>query len=305
MSGFEAGAAWMDGRIVPIGEAAIPVNDWGLVRADAVYDVASVWNGAFVGLDRYLTRFEASLASARMDPGIARAEWRDALHRMVAASGLSAAYVAMVCTRGLPLVPGTRDPRRTRLRPFAWCVPYVWVIPPEVAERGARLHVAREVRRIPEESVNPRAKNYHWGDMTAGLMEALDAGFDTGALLDFDGNVTEGPGFNLFAVKEGTVVTPARGVLEGITRGVTLELAEGLGFAAEARALPLAELLEADEVFLSTTGGGPTPVVEVDGRVFGNGAPGPAATALRRAYWDWMETGPEREPVGAPAAAAE
>jgi branched-chain amino acid aminotransferase len=104
-------------------------------------------------------------------------------------------------------------------------------------------------------------------------------------------------------VKDGRVVTPARGVLEGITRGVTLELAEAQGFATEARAIPLEELLEADEVFLSTTGGGPTPVTEIDGRVFGNGAPGPAATALRAAYWDWMERGPEREPVGAALAA--
>lgn len=301
MSG--AGAAWIDGRVVPMAEATIPVNDWGLVRADAVYDVAPVWNGAFVGLDRYLTRFAASLVAARMDPGLSPEDWRAALHAMVAASGLEAAYVAMVCTRGLPLVPGTRDPRKTRLRPYAWCVPYVWVIPPEIAARGVRLHFAREVRRIPEDSVDPRAKNYHWGDFTQGLMEALDEGFDAGALLDHAGNVTEGPGFNLFMVKEGTVVTPARGVLEGITRGVTLELAAAQGFATETRAIPLEELLEADEVFLSTTGGGPAAVTEVDGRIFGNGAPGPVATALRAAYWDWMERGPEREPVGAARAA--
>ena len=292
-----AGAAWIDGRIVPIAEAKIPVTDWGFTHADTVYDVAPVWDGAFVGLDRYLTRFEASVAEARLDPGVRRPDLRRILHAIVAASGLRAAYVAFVCTRGQPRVPGVRDPRACENRFFAWCVPYVFVIPRETAERGVRLHVPQDIHRIPDESVNPKAKNYHWGDFTRGLFAALDAGFDTVALRDRDGLLTEGPGFNVFIVKDGKVITPARTVLDGNTRGVTLELAAAAGLPTEVRAVPMAEALEADEVFLTSSGGGPAGVVEIDGRTFSNGAPGPVTTLLRAAYWDWLERGPEREPV--------
>lgn len=294
---FSRGAAWMDGAIVPIAEARIPVTDWGLTHSDAVYDVAPVWNGAFVGLDRYLTRFEASLADARLSTGVTRDELRRILHAIVAASGLRASYVAFVCTRGQPSVPGVRDPRACDNRFFAWCVPYVFVIPREVAARGVRLHVPEGVRRIPDESVNPKSKNYHWGDFTRGLFEALDAGFDTVALQDRDGNLTEGPGFNVFVVKGDTVITPRRTVLDGNTRGVTLELAESLGLRTEVRPVPMAEVWEADEVFLTSSGGGPAAVAEIDGRLFSNGAPGPVATRLREAYRHWLEHGPEREPV--------
>jgi branched-chain amino acid aminotransferase len=67
-----------------------------------------------------------------------------------------------------------------------------------------------------------------------------------------------------------------------------LEICAEEGIATEARFLPLDELLEADEVFLSTSGGGAVPVTRVDDRVFSNGAPGPVASRMRARYWDWM-----------------
>jgi branched-chain amino acid aminotransferase len=109
--------------------------------------------------------------------------------------------------------------------------------------------------------------------------------------------VTEGPGFNVFAVKDGRVITPDRGVLHGITRRTVLDICAEQGIATEARALPLEELLEADEVFLSTSGGGAVPVTLVDDRIFSNGAPGPVATGIRNAYWDWMLRAEMRQEV--------
>lgn len=288
MTDWAKGAAWMAGEVVPIAEAKIPVNDWGFTRSDVTYDVAPVWDGGFFRLDDYIARFMASMAAVRIDPGMDADAIRTALHAMVARSGLRHAYVAMVASRGVPLIPGTRDPRACANHFFGWCVPYIHVVPEQVAEAGASLWIAKDVRRIPEDSVNPRAKNYHWGDLTAGLFEAKDAGYETVVLLDHQGNVTEGPGFNVFAVRGERVITPDRGVLEGITRRTVLEMSEEAGLATERRALPLAEFLEADEVFLSTTGGGVVPITRVDDRIFSNGAPGPVATGLRARYRDWM-----------------
>jgi branched-chain amino acid aminotransferase len=297
VSDFSKGAAWMRGAVVPIAEASIGVNDWGLTRSDITYDVVPVRDGAFFRLEDYLDRFEASMASIRMDVGTTRDEIRSALDAMVGRSGLRAAYVAMVASRGVPMIPGTRDPRTCANHFYAWCVPYIHVVAPEIAAKGASVWIAKEVRRIPEDSVNPRAKNYHWGDITQGLFEAKDNGFETVVLLDHAGNVTEGPGFNVFAVKDGRVITPDRGVLHGITRRTVLEICVEQEIATETRALPLAELLEADEVFLSTSGGGAVPVTRVDERIFSNGAPGPVASGIRDGYWDWMTRGTYRQAV--------
>ncbi|MHA1527873.1 MAG: aminotransferase class IV [Alphaproteobacteria bacterium] len=296
-TGWAKGAAWIKGEVVPIAEATIGVTDWGLTRSDITYDVVPVWDGGFFRLEDYLDRFEASMASLRLDVGVSREDMRAALHAMVARSGLRRAYVAMVASRGVPLVPGSRDPRACANHFYAWCVPYVHVIAPEIAERGASAWIASEVRRTPEDSVDPRAKNYHWGDLTQGLFEAMDRGFDTVILLDHAGHVTEGPGFNVFTVRDGRVITPDRGMLEGITRRTVLEICAEAGIATEVRALPVAELLEADEVFLSTTAGGPVPVIRIDERIFSNGAPGPVARRIRDAYWRWMKRSELRQEV--------
>ena len=297
MIDWSQGAAWIKGEVVPIAEATIGVTDWGLTRSDITYDVAPVWDGAFFRLEDYLDRFAASMASLRLDVGMSREEIRAALHAMVARSGLRRAYVAMVASRGVPLIPGSRDPRACANHFYAWCVPYVHVIAPEIAEQGASAWIARQVRRIPDDSVDPKAKNYHWGDLTQGLFEARDRGFDTVILLDHGGNVTEGPGFNVFVVREGRVITPDRGVLEGITRRTVLEVCAEAGIATEIRALPVAELLDSDEVFISTTAGGPVPVTRVDERIFSNGTPGPVASRIRDGYWAWVKRPELRQQV--------
>lgn len=294
----------MGGRVIPVAEAAIPVTDWGLTHSDIVYDVVPVWDGAFFRLDAHLARFEASMARVRIAVPEDRAAMRAALHAIVARSGLRAAYVAMVASRGRPRDPANRDPRHCANHFYAWCVPYVHVFGADAAGRGVSLHVAREVRRIPPDSVDPRAKNYHWGDFTRGLFEAKDAGFDNVVLLDHRGNVTEGPGFNLFAVTGGRIATAEAGVLEGITRDTVLALAREEGLAAEVRAVPLDEVMGADEVFAVTSGGGPVPVTRLDDRRYGNGAEGPVTARLRAAYWARMADPAFREAVDYAAAAS-
>lgn len=297
MSDLSKGAAWIRGQIVPVAEASLPVTDWGLTHSDAVYDVVSVWDGALFRLDDYLDRFMASMARVRLSPPEGRAEIREAVIGMVAASGLRRAYVAMVASRGQPHIPGTRDPRHCANHFFAWCVPYVWVFGEDGADRGLRLWIAKDVRRIPDDSVDPRAKNYHWGDFTRGLFEAKDAGFDSTLLLDHAGNVTEGPGFNIFAVKDGRLITPEFGCLEGITRDTVMRVASGAGHAAEVRPIALDELMAADEVFTCTTAGGPVPVTHIDDRVFGNGREGPVSERLRHGYWQVVASAEYRTAV--------
>jgi branched-chain amino acid aminotransferase len=281
---YADGAAFVDGRFVPVAEARVPILDWGFLRSDATYDVAHVWRGCFFRLEDYLDRFERSMEHLRLSPPYDRSEIRDILIECVRLSGLRDAYAEVICTRGIPK-PGSRDPRDCDNRFYAFVVPFIWIADPEKQERGLHAVIGSK-QRIAPESVDPTVKNYHWLDLETGLLESYDRGGETVILVDADDNVVEGPGFNVFAVHDGAISTPDRGVLEGITRKTIIELAASHDIQLAARPVPADELRQAKEVFLSSTAGGVIPVTMVDGETVGNGEPGPLTRQLRAAYWE-------------------
>ena len=281
---YADGAAFVDGGFVPVAEARVPILDWGFLRSDATYDVAHVWRGSFFRLEDHLDRFVRSMEHLHLRPTYGRDEIRDILIECVRLSGLRDAYAEVICTRGIPK-PGSRDPRECENRFYAFVVPFVWIADPEKQEKGMHATIGRR-QRIAPESVDPTVKNYHWLDLETGLLEAYERGGETVILVDAEDNVVEGPGFNVFAVKDDEIFTPDRGVLEGITRRTVIELAAEHGIPLEARSVPAEELRRADEVFLSSTAGGIIPVTTVDGEAVGSGEPGPKTRRLRDAYWD-------------------
>jgi branched-chain amino acid aminotransferase len=282
---FAAGCAWIEGEYVPIGEARVPILDTGFVRSDCTYDVVGVWGGRFFRLDDHLARLQRSCERLRLSLPVTLEELREILFGVVSRSGLREAYVEAVVTRGVPRA-GERDPRRLTSRLYAYAIPYVWIVPPEQQEGGTDVVVTRDTRRIPPESVDPRAKNFHWGDLVRGLFEAYDRGAVLPILPDGEGRVTEGPGFNVFTVANGRVSTPASGVLEGITRRTAAEIAEELGHEVLIGDMPVSVLYEADEIFLTSTAGGVMAVTTLDGRPVSGGSIGPVTRAIRDRYWE-------------------
>jgi branched-chain amino acid aminotransferase len=296
--GLARGAAWVDGDIVPIREARIPLLDTGFTRSDVTYDVVSVWQGSFFRLADHLERFEDSCRKLRLTPPLAREGVRAILFDLVRRAGLRDAYVEMLCTRGIDTT-GSRDPRRFENRFYAFAIPYVWLLPPEEREVGMGAVVARTVQRIPASSVDPTVKNFHWGDLTRGLFEAYDRGARFPILLDSDGNVTEGAGYNVFAVADGRLLTPVAGAFEGITRRTVLEIAAEQGIAADAVELPEERLRAAGEIFATSTAGGVMPITTLDGEPVGDGMPGPLTRRLRDLYWAAHEEPRHATPVEA------
>ena len=282
---FTQGCAFVSGQYLPIAKASIPITDWGFLRSDATYDVVTVWDGAFFRLDAHLERFRRSCQRWRLDPGLTDEQIADVLAQCVRLSGLRASYVEMICTRGQPPW-GSRDPRLAVNQFYAFAVPFVWIANAQQREQGLHVLIS-DVQRIPAASVDPSAKNYHWNDLTMGLLGALDAGADTVLLVDGQGNVVEGPGFNVFCISGGALVTPDQGMLEGISRRTVIEIARSLGLPLQLRALPADELRGAQEVLLSTSGGGVLPVTRVDQQVIGDGKPGPITRQLVQTYWAW------------------
>lgn len=294
-SDFSSGAAYVRGQYLPIAQASIPLTDWGFLRSDAVYDVVTVWDGAFFRLDAHLERFLRSCQRWRLDAGRTAQQITDVLAQCVRLSGLRASYVEMICTRGQPPW-GSRDPRLAANQFYAFAVPYVWIANAQQRETGLHVMISA-VQRIAAASVDPKAKNYHWNDLTMGLLGALDAGADSVLLVDAAGNVVEGPGFNVFCVSGGTLVTPDQGMLEGVSRRTVIEIAQSLGLPLQLRAVPAGELRQAQEVFLSTSGGGVLPVTRVDQRAIGDGRPGPLTRQLMQTYWDWHADPKYRLPI--------
>lgn len=282
---FQQGCAFQRGEFVPVAQASIPITDWGFLRSDATYDVVTVWDGAFFRLAAHLDRFFASCQRFRLDPGRSRDEVAAILAECVRRSGLKHSYVEMIVTRGQPPW-GSRDPRQAVNQFHAFAVPFVWIANEEQRRRGLHVIVS-EVQRIPPASVDPAAKNYHWNDLTMGLLGALDAGADTVLLRDARDNVVEGPGFNVFALVRGTLVTPREGVLHGITRLTAIEIARSLGLQVQERELALGELLQADEAFISSSGGGIMSVTRVNQAMIGDGRPGRVTQQLAETYWAW------------------
>ncbi|HYG41318.1 MAG TPA: aminotransferase class IV [Bordetella sp.] len=281
--GQRPGAAFVDGRIVPMEQARIPILDWGFLHSDATYDVAHVWNGSFFRLEDHLDRFLRGMDRLRMQIPYDRAQIRQILIDCVRMADLRQAYVEMICTRGVA-PPGSRDPRMCVNQFYAFAVPFTWIADAAQQERGLRLCIS-PVHRISPESVDPTVKNYHWLDLVRGLFDAYDGGHETVALTDGHGNVVEGPGFNLFALTGQALATPRRGALEGVTRRSAIDAAASLGLAVEQRDVPADELRRADEVFITSTAGGVMPVGWVDGRIVGQGGAGPFTRRVRDAYW--------------------
>jgi branched-chain amino acid aminotransferase len=190
---------------------------------------------------------------------------------------------------------GARDPRLAQNRFYAYALPYVWIAPREKQLAGLDLHIS-ERQRIPAASVDPTVKNYHWMDMVQSMFDAYDRGRDTSCVVDAAGNITEGPGFNVFMAKDGVVYTADRGVLEGISRRTAMELCERLGIPLKAGPVPAALLRSADEVFLTSTGGGILPIARLDGVPLPQ-FPGPITTRLHDAYWAIHDEAAYRDPV--------
>lgn len=302
-SAYPAGVAYMDGQYLPMSEAKISVLDWGLLHSDATYDTVHVWNGRFFRLDLHLDRFFGGLQKLRMDIRIDRKDVQDILEKCVALSGHRSAYVEMICTRGTSPT-FSRDPRNAVNRFIAFAVPFGSVANPEQMKRGLHVAVSQTVR-IPPASVDPTLKNYHWLDLVKGLFDAYDQNAETALILDYKGDIAEGPGFNVFTVKHGKIRTPSENVLPGITRRSVFDICAELGLQLSAEPVSIGDLKAADEIFITSTAGGIMPVTRVDGEVVGNAVVGPITARLTEIYWQKHEDPAWSSAISYPSAAWE
>ena len=290
------GIGFMDGAYMPVAEMRLPVTDMGFQLGDMCYDAVHVHKGRFFRLKDHLDRWDHSIAERRYQSlGYDREQVAEVLHGCVARAGLKEAMITFVATRGSPAT-AHKDLRTCINRFMVWAVPYYQVFSEAEASSGSDIVVANTIR-IPPDAVDPTIKNFGRLDFVRALFEAYDREAKYAVLLDQEDNVTEGRGWNIFVLREGVLMSPDRGVLEGITRKTVVELAARMNIDCRLTKVPVEDLRRADEVFISSTAGGIMPVRSIDKVAVGDGAPGPVTVRLSEMYWRLHEDPAYSTPV--------
>jgi branched-chain amino acid aminotransferase len=278
------GVGYIDGAYMPVAEMRLPVTDMGFQLGDMCYDAIHVHKGSFFRLRDHLDRWESSIRARRYTTlGYDREQVAEVLNGCVARGGLQDSMVTFVATRGSPST-AHKDLRTCNNRFMVWALPYYRVVSEEEERDGTDIVVADTIR-IPPDSVDPRIKNCGRLDFVRALFEAYDRDARYAVLLDQDDNVTEGRGWNIFALNGGVLMSPDTGVLEGITRQTVVELSARLNITCRLTKVPVKALTEADEVFITSTAGGIMPVRSIDKIPVGDGSPGPVTTRIKELYW--------------------
>jgi D-alanine transaminase len=281
--------AYVNGRYLPMRNAAVHVEDRGYQFGDGVYDVCEVRGGRLIDERRHLDRLKRSLAELRIRLPMSPAALGIVLREVIAKNRIGYGIVYLQVTRGV----ARRD--------HAFPAPEVL---PSVVVTARALNSARNEALAATGIAVVSVPDNRWGRVdikTIGLLPnvlARQAAIERGArdawFVDKDGNVTEAASANAWIVTAaGTIVTrPAgRAILRGITRTVVLEAIKAQGLAVEERAFTLEEVYAAREAFVTAASQIVLPVVRIDGRLIGDGKPGPVATALRREFHRYAETG--------------
>ena len=277
--------AYVNGQIVPESEAVISIRDRGFLQGDAVFDTTRTFGGRIFRLDEHLDRFFNSLKYMRIDPGLTKQDFaRLTMEVLEANLPLIEAdddyWVTQRATRGVT-VDGEVKPSI-----IIECVPLPFKARAAYYRDGLPV-VVPSVRRTPPESQSPRAKVHNYVNLVQASLEVESQNPNAWPiLLDTNGNLSEGPGSNIFIVKDGVVLTSREQfILSGISRGVAIELAQELGIEVRETDIDLYDAYTADEAFVTSTSFCICPVSSFNGSPIADGSvPGPVTDRLTRAY---------------------
>jgi branched-chain amino acid aminotransferase len=292
MSSIGARVAYVGGEFVPEAEASVSILDHAVLYGDGVFETVIAWHGRIFKLAAHVRRFLRSCSALALDCPVTERHLTDLVVATVRRNELENAYVKWILTRGSNGTP-LMDPTGCVPNLVIMARPYI----DRSSETGLRVKTVA-VRRPPGHVLDAQVKSLNYLNLIMAKIEARAAAVDQALMLDVHGHVCEAPGFNVFIVTDGVLKTPRHDVLLGITRETTMELAVELGFAVHETDLELYDAYTADEIFLTSTAGGLVPVVEVDGRIIGDGEPGPVLSALQDAYRAALSSTRWSTPIG-------
>ncbi|HNQ24640.1 MAG TPA: branched-chain-amino-acid transaminase [Phycisphaerae bacterium] len=270
----------MAGRLVPVLEANINVFDHGLLYGDGVFEGIRIYGGRIFKEAEHIRRLFDSAKAIRLVVPMTAKEVSEAMYAAMAANGITGdGYIRLVVTRGVGAL-GISTKRTANPTLFV-IADAISLYPKETYERGLHCIVSSYVRNHPN-SCSPRVKSLNYLNNILAKAEAQDAGCDEAIMLNVSGRVSECTGDNIFTVRRGELHTPpaSEGILEGITRGVVMELARKRGVPVHETLLLRHDLYIADECFATGTAAEVIPITKIEGRIIGDGKAGPITKQL-------------------------
>jgi D-alanine transaminase len=274
---------FLNGKFLPIEEAKIPVLDRGFIFGDGVYELVPVYSRVPFRLDEHMSRLERSLSETGIRNPYSRAQWREIIFKLIDSQSFDDQGIYFQVTRGV----AKRDhsfPKNVEPTVFMMSNPLVNP-PKEQVERGGSAVSAKDHRWL-------RCDIKSTSLIGNCLLRQLSA--ESGAaetILFRDGKLTEASASNVFIVKRGRILSPAKSnlILPGITYDVVAELARANGLPLEFREVTEAEVRGADEIWVTSSSKEVFPIVELDRARVGDGRPGPMFHRMYQLYQEFKQ----------------
>ena len=277
---------WLDGKLVDEKDAKISIFDHGLLYGDGVFEGIRVYNGKVFELDAHIRRLYESAKVIRLEVPMSRSELISAVEKTVEANGVIDGYIRLLVTRGvgtLGLNPFICENSRLII-----IADNIQLYPEELYEKGMKVISATTVRNHPL-AIPPQVKSLNYLNNILAKIEALDYDVPEAIMYNHEGYVAESTADNVFIVRDGVIYTPPAeaGSLEGITRSIVIRLAKEENLEVVEKNLTRFDLYVCDEFFLTGTAAEVIGIIEIDGRVIGDGKPGPITKLLRKSFFNY------------------
>ena len=274
---------FLNGKLLALEDAKVPVLDRGFIFGDGVYELVPVYARVPFRLEEHLARLERSLGAVSIRNPHSRAQWREHMHALIDRQPYDDQGLYLQVTRGV----AKRDhafPKNAEPTVFMMCNPLVNPAP-ALVENGAAAVSAQDNRwlRCDIKSISLI------GNV---LLRQLSAEVDAAETILFrEGRLTEASASNVFVVKGGTILSPGKDnlILPGITYDVVVELAQAHGMPIQFRQIAEAEVRGADEIWVTSSSKEVLAIVSLDGAPVGDGRPGPVFRRMYKAYQDFKQ----------------
>ena len=281
---------WFDGKLVPWNEAKVHVLTHTLHYGLGVFEGVRAYEchdgrAAAFRLTDHINRLYSSARIAQINIPFSKEEMRKAIFDLLIVNRFKEAYIRPIAFIGDGAM-GVH-PRNNPIRVAIAAYPWGAYLGDEAVTKGIRAKIASYTRMHVNTFMTKAKISGNYVNSVMAKLEVTSLGFDEAIMLDTEGYVSEGSGENIFIVRNGTLKTPSlTSILEGITRNSTMEIALDEGLQVVTERFTRDELYIADEAFLTGTAAEITPIREVDGRMIGDGVPGPVTRRLQERFFD-------------------
>lgn len=275
---------YIDGKFVPKNEATISIHDVGFQYGWSVFEGIRVYNNKIFKLDEHVNRLFDSANAVGIQIPISRDKMKKIIIATARKNKIANGRLKPIVTRGKRDIISF-DPRHITYSPSIVIIAEKTLLSyKEEKEEGERV-IFSSVRRNSPQCVDPKIKCCNYMNNILAKIEAARQGVHDAFMLDINGFVAEATSANIFIIKYKKIFTPTtENCLDGITRRTIIDLARKEGLQIEVRHITPSEVYNADEVFVTSTGGELRTIIEVDGRTIGDGKRGPVTTHILKLY---------------------